>query len=655
MMQNWLLSLLSALATFNRFLVVAEVISAASLLMYSLTFNLRDRVARSWNVLLAAVAIVSLCDVASGVVQSDAAAEVWVRLQWLGIALIPGASLHLSDALLATTGQPSRGRRRWAVRATYAAGVLAAGLAWTSELLVGRVVRSTSIVRMTAGPLFPWFTGAFAALAVWSLLNVGRAYLRCLTPTTRRRMGYLALSVPLILMGVFPYLLLTSGDGMRMNPLLFWLVATASNLLLTAALVLGAYCVGFFGAPQPDRVVKSRMLQWILRGPVVAWAVVAAYVFVNWLERRYGIDGMLWLPVAMVGVLLLAQFVITVLRLPLERWLFYGGRADRYDVQRVQNLSERLLTAADLRQFLESVLAASCDTLRISSGFVMQLDERGAQLEVQMGPQQLPAAAAADARAALDNGHAAGYQPAAMPGIFRWGDYWLLPLRAQAPDADSESAMPDLLGILGLSVGPAAQEPEEGVLATLLVLASRAAEALHDRRLQQQLFQSLDVLVPQVDAIQRLRAAAAYDGAAALASGRLIDNPDVFQWVKDALVHYWGGPKLTTNPLLALRVVQQAMQGQQENPAEALRGVLRDAIEYVRPAGQRKYTGDWLLYNILDLRFLQRRKSSDVARQLSVSEADLFRKQRVAVDQVARKIAEMEAQAPDVPAVAAEH
>ncbi|MEY4234624.1 MAG: hypothetical protein RL635_1591, partial [Chloroflexota bacterium] len=33
MMQNWLLSLLSALATFNRFLVVAEVISAASLLM----------------------------------------------------------------------------------------------------------------------------------------------------------------------------------------------------------------------------------------------------------------------------------------------------------------------------------------------------------------------------------------------------------------------------------------------------------------------------------------------------------------------------------------------------------------------------------------------------------------------------------------------
>ena len=654
MMQNWMAALLSGLATFNRFLVVAEVISAASLLLYSLTFNLRDRVARSWNVLLAAVAIVSLCDVASGVVQSEAAAEVWVRLQWLGIALIPGATLHLSDALLATTGQPSRGRRRWAVRGTYAAGLLAAAVAWTSDFLVGRVVRSVSIVRMTAGPLFPWFTAAFAVLAVWSLVNAGRAYLRCLTPTTRRRMGYLLLALPVILLGVFPYLLLTSSDELRVNPLLFWVVATGSNFLLTAALVLGAYCVGFFGAPQPDRVVKSRMLQWILRGPVVAWAVVAAYVFVNWLERRFGIDGMLWLPVAMVGVLLLAQFSITVVRLPLERWLFYGGSADRYDVQRVQHLSERLLTAADLRQFLESVLAASCDTLRITSGFVMQLGERGAELQVQVGSQQLPAAAAADARAALGNGSAAGYQPANLQGIFHWGEYWLLPLREPAVEEELDGAQPELLGMLGLHVGLAPQVPEEAVLATLLVLASRAAEALQDRRRQQQLFQSLDVLVPQVESIQRLRAAAAYNGAAALASGRLIDNPDVFQWVKDALVHYWGGPKLTSNPLLALRVVKQALQGD-ENPAEALRGVLRDAIEYVRPAGQRKYTGDWLLYNILELRFVQRRKSSEVARQLSVSEADLFRKQRVAVEQVARKIAEMEAHAPDQPVVAVEH
>ena len=654
MMQNWMAALLSGLATFNRFLVVAEVISAASLLLYSLTFNLRDRVARSWNVLLAAVAIVSLCDVASGVVQSEAAAEVWVRLQWLGIALIPGATLHLSDALLATTGQPSRGRRRWAVRGTYAAGLLAAAVAWTSDFLVGRVVRSVSIVRMTAGPLFPWFTAAFAVLAVWSLVNAGRAYLRCLTPTTRRRMGYLLLALPVILLGVFPYLLLTSSDELRVNPLLFWVVATGSNLLLTAALVLGAYCVGFFGAPQPDRVVKSRLLQWILRGPVVAWAVVAAYVFVNWLERRFGIDGMLWLPVAMVGVLLLAQFSITVVRLPLERWLFYGGSADRYDVQRVQHLSERLLTAADLRQFLESVLAASCDTLRITSGFVMQLGERGAELQVQVGSQQLPAAAAADARAALDNSSAAGYQPANLQGIFHWGEYWLLPLRELAVEEELDGAQPELLGMLGLHVGLAPQVPEEAVLATLLVLASRAAEALQDRRRQQQLFQSLDVLVPQVESIQRLRAAAAYNGAAALASGRLIDNPDVFQWVKDALVHYWGGPKLTSNPLLALRVVKQALQGD-ENPAEALRGVLRDAIEYVRPAGQRKYTGDWLLYNILELRFVQRRKSSEVARQLSVSEADLFRKQRVAVEQVARKIAEMEAHAPDQPVVAVEH
>ena len=40
---------------------------------------------------------------------------------------------------------------------------------------------------------------------------------------------------------------------------------------------------------------------------------------------------------------------------------------------------------------------------------------------------------------------------------------------------------------------------------------------------------------------------------------------------------------------------------------------------------------EWTLYNILQLRFLERRKVRDVARLLSMSEADLYRKQRVAI------------------------
>jgi hypothetical protein len=53
-------------------------------------------------------------------------------------------------------------------------------------------------------------------------------------------------------------------------------------------------------------------------------------------------------------------------------------------------------------------------------------------------------------------------------------------------------------------------------------------------------------------------------------------------------------------------------------------------------------TPEWLLYNILELKFLQGRKVRDVARRLAMSEADLYRKQRVAIEAVARLLAEME-------------
>ena len=76
----------------------------------------------------------------------------------------------------------------------------------------------------------------------------------------------------------------------------------------------------------------------------------------------------------------------------------------------------------------------------------------------------------------------------------------------------------------------------------------------------------------------------------------------------------------------------------------ALRAVLKNAIEQIKPEGQRKFTGEWLLYNILELKFLQGQKVRDVAMRLAVSEADLYRKQRVAVEEVLKRITQMEVQ-----------
>jgi len=185
----------------------------------------------------------------------------------------------------------------------------------------------------------------------------------------------------------------------------------------------------------------------------------------------------------------------------------------------------------------------------------------------------------------------------------------------------------------------------------LTILARRAAMALEDRRTQQQVFTSLEALTPEVELIQSLRAATTYRGedsvSEVLTSSTVpeIEEHAFSRWVKDALSHYWGGPRLTESPLLRLRVVQQAMDEHDGNPTNALRSILRQAIDHVRPEGERRFTGEWILYNILELKFLEGRKVREVAMRLAMSEADLYRKQRVAIEAVADAIIEMEKQA----------
>jgi hypothetical protein len=61
-------------------------------------------------------------------------------------------------------------------------------------------------------------------------------------------------------------------------------------------------------------------------------------------------------------------------------------------------------------------------------------------------------------------------------------------------------------------------------------------------------------------------------------------------------------------------------------------------------------TAEWILYNILEMRFIQGRKVRDVALRLAMSESDLYRKQRVAIEALAGTIAEMERSATGAPA-----
>jgi hypothetical protein len=94
-----------------------------------------------------------------------------------------------------------------------------------------------------------------------------------------------------------------------------------------------------------------------------------------------------------------------------------------------------------------------------------------------------------------------------------------------------------------------------------------------------------------------------------------------------------------------LRVVQDAIDQHDGNAVNALRAILQESIETMRPEGQRKTTTEWLLYNILEMKFLQGERVRDVAQRLAVSEADLYRKQRVALEKVAATILQKEREA----------
>ena len=134
-----------------------------------------------------------------------------------------------------------------------------------------------------------------------------------------------------------------------------------------------------------------------------------------------------------------------------------------------------------------------------------------------------------------------------------------------------------------------------------------------------------------------------YIGEQTFSDLSLPENVEFRQWVRDALSHYWGGPKLTTSPLLSLHIVERAVREYDGNVIKGLRAVLKQAIERLRPAGQRQMTTpEWILYNILELKFLQGRKVREIALRLAMSESDLYRKQRIAIEAVAQTLVEME-------------
>ncbi len=633
MFNGWMEGFLAGLQTINNILTAGIAITAFSLFLYALSFNLRDRVARSFAIILLCVVVVFTTEALQNKTVPLWGIELLLRLQWIGIIFLPPAYLHLSDALLVTAGRPSRGRRRLAVRLIY---VMSAGflvLLWLG-LLVGALVadgRPAPHLQRTSWTDF--FTIYYIGIMIWAGYNFARAYARMLTRSGQRRMLYLMAGATAPALGSYPYLLFGSNIAAG-NPLFFWSVAFVINLLVAGLVITMAYAVAFFGVSWPDRVVKARLFKWLLRGPVTASLALTIMTLVRRAGELFGGEPYSgFVPLVMVATVLLFEHAVTLFSPLWERALFMGR--DRGEIQLLQNIEERLLTRSDLHQFLDTVLAAVRDHLQSPCAFVAALDGEELSLNIVAGNRTLLEKENLNEalRVVNNNGESGRHE-------YVWGDFWILPLHQRKLNGDRDE-VPPLLGLLGIArKGDHFMDKDQGDAVWLL--ADRAALALEDRQLQQRVFRSLEDLQPQIDMLQRMRAMGRYDARASLLTEPLSEESDLVEWVKDALTHYWGGPKLTNSPLMKLKVVQLLAEEYEGNSPNALRALLRKAVDQIKPEGDRRFTSEWILYNILEMKFIEGRKVREVAGRLAMSEADLYRKQRVAVEAVARAILDME-------------
>jgi hypothetical protein len=636
------------LALVNDVLQATIVIFGTAVVLYSLRHSFRDRVTRAFNALLFFVVIVYLTELMVSRTTVAISAEAWLRLEWIGITMVPAAQYHLADALLVTTGSTSR-RRRLLVRAGYLAGIAFLSLVVFTNLIVTDLVDVSRLPHLRAGLLFPLFAIYFWLVTGASIYNAAWARRRCITTTTRRRMTMILLAFLAAPLAVFPYLLLSSNADMG-DSLLFWFIVILGNLVVSVMFALLTYYIAYFGAVSPDRVVRVRLFKFMARVPLTATIVLLVYVLVNRTSTLLGLPVETALAFAVVATVMLVEWAIHAYKKPLER-LFQLN--DDPDVRRIQELGERLFTTRDLHQFLESILVAACDALRTPSAFVAAITPEGPRVEVMVGPtlvatdlwreDKWPELEVPLSESINENQN--GEESLERVGRFIvWRNYWIRPLYNRHNEI--------LLGIFGIQARAPAPDLTTTEKILLDRLVAQAERALEDRVLQQGVFAMVEGLLPQVTALQLRRSAAAYGGTSVLTEpltedqATLLNDPEFNNLVWDAMSHYWGGPKLTESPLLRLRVVQKALSEHGGNAGKALRGILNRAIEQQRPDGERNLTtAEWILYNILEMKFVQGRRVRDVARRLAMSESDLYRKQRVALENVAQAISNMEREA----------
>jgi histidine kinase-like protein len=603
----------------------ANVIIAFSLFVYILARNPRQAVARGFAALMFFVAVVYAGDVLLSRVKDVQTAVFWLRFQWIGIALVPAAYLHFSDALLRTTNVFSPWRRL-VTFAGYLLGLLFFLLAVNTDLIVRDEIYFPFAPQFSAGTYFWVFGLYFLVTFVWGVINTLWARYRCVTSTSRRRMTYLLLSFAAPALGVFPYLLV-AGSSQFITADVVLLLSVLGNMGVGVMMVLMAYSVSYYGAIEPDRVVKRNLIKYLVQGPLMGSAAIGLILIVPRFEALFGLPPDSLVIFAAIISIVLFQVIVALAKPILD---VASDWEDRREVAWLQRLDERLLTHSDQRQLLENILAALCELLRARQGFVLMFEQGQLKLDTFVGSR--------GAVLALIHDEEVQQVVRAPSTEFTAGsNVWLRPLVNRSSDT--------VMGVLGIARSDPPGEWSQRERDALARLAQQAERTLEDRQLQTVIFSALQELRPEIESLQRYRSRTPYPGSAETDgdADRTTGAAEFPQWVRDALRDFWGGPKFSESPLLNLQVVREALTKHEQSPTKALRAVLLEAIELLRPDGQPDLQArEWVLYNILHMKFIEGKRIRDIAERLAMSESDLYRKQRLAIDEVARTLVVME-------------
>jgi len=630
--------LTTLLLTVNETLTASNAIIAVSLLLFNLTRNLNNRVAKSSAVVLACVTVAYISDSFIALGPDKAAHEIASRLQWLGIAFVPAAIYHLSDALLATTGLPSRGRRRRVIRVLYLIGAgFLLSVAFSDSLL--QFVDVQGSLSIQAGGAFLVYLLYFTLASGFAFNNVQRARKRCLTQSTARRMAYLQIAFLTPAIGIFPYSIVLPAGAVE--TVFGLLVINTANIIIILMMFFLSYPLYFFGSDIPERLVKKQLLDFLLRGPATGLIALAMMNFTAQATRILSLPGEAVAPPAIVGAVLLWQWFVSLALPYFEKFFIYRDE-DEAQITKLQTLGDRVLTHDDLTQLIMATTESICDHLRIERAFVIRFEHEQPEFISKVGKLGFAESDLLEdgdllqriAQLADDSGAT----------HLQWREYRLIPLLSRRISDNGSHAMP--VGALGLPEGEYLLDSDAATpSSSLQPFVRRVETSLDDMRLQAEIYNLLEGLLPQFQMTRMRAGQVEYRQSDALSSAAisLPERAELFEQVRAALRHYWGGSGISQSNLIQLQVVQDRMRLAEDSPVHALRKILADEIDALKPQGDRKMMSpEWTLYNILQLRFLESRRVRDVARRLSMSEADLYRKQRIAIMAVTDQILERE-------------